>query len=168
MLRPLARSIGSTSARHARRRAAALVLLLSALPNLAGCYSYAATGRTPEPDDRVRARLNAGGQVWLIEQSGRSRDNLEGTFVRSEDDHVLMTVWRSDLPGSTQFRTGLDTLRIPSRHVTTFEERRLSAGRTLLAGAVAAGVLGLAIGVMAEAGGSGDGGGGGGVFFRIY
>jgi hypothetical protein len=154
-------------ARHARRRAAALVLLMSMMPNLAGCYSYAVTSRTPEPDDRVRARLNAGGRAWLIEQSGRSRDNLEGTFVRSENEHVLMTVWRSDLPGSTQFRTGLDTLRIPVGHVTTFEERRLSIGRTLIAGAVAAGVLGLAIGVMAEAGGSGDGGDGGVVFFRL-
>lgn len=157
-----------TPAASSRRRAGAVLLLLCFVLHLGGCYTYAATGDgIPEPNERVRARLTSSGQAWLVEQSGRARTNVEGTFIRSDPDHFLLTVWRSDLPGTTQFRTGIDTLRIPTAHVAQFEQRRLSAGRTILAGALAAGVAALAIGVMAGVGGDGDGDGGGTVFFMI-
>ena len=157
-----------TPVRTARRRTGAVVLLLCFALHLSGCYSYAANGGAmPEPNQRVRAHLTSSGQTWLIEHSGRARTNLEGTFIRSEPEHFLLTVWRSDLPGTTQFRTGIDPLRLPSQHVAGFEQRRLSAGRTILAGVLAAGAVGLAIGVMTDAGGGGDGDGDGTVFFKI-
>ena len=168
MLTHVARTESRTPARAARRRTGASVMLLCFALHLSGCYSYAANGGAmPEPTERVRAHLTSSGQTWLIEHSGRARTNLEGTFIRSEPEHFLLTVWRSDLPGTTQFRTGIDTLRIPSQHVAGFEQRRLSAGRTILAGVLAAGAVGLAIGVMTDAGGGGDGDGDGTVFFKI-
>ena len=157
-----------TPARPARRRTGAVVLLMCFMLHLSGCYSYSAHGgAVPEPNQRVRAHLTSSGQTWLIEHSGRARTNLEGTFIRSEPEHFLLTVWRSDLPGTTQFRTGIDTLRIPSQHVAGFDQRRLSAGRTILAGVLAAGAVALAVGVMAGVGGSGDGDDNGTVFFTI-
>lgn len=168
MLTNAAHSGSRTPARTARRRTVAVVLLLCFVLHLSGCYSYAsAGGAMPEPNQRVRAQLTSSGQTWLIEQSGRARSNLEGTFIRSEPEHFLLTVWRSDLPGTTQFRTGIDTLRVPSQHVAEFQQRRLSAGRTILAGVLAAGAVALAIGVMTDVGGGGDGDGNGTVFFTI-
>ena len=154
--------------RRSRRRTVGVLLLACFAVHLGGCYSYAASGAgMPEPHERVRARLTSSGQAWLVEHSGRARNELEGTFIRSEPDHVVLSVWRSDLPGTTQFRTGIDTLRIPSQHVAAFEQRRFSTGRTMLAALLGAGAVALAIGVMGGVGGGGGGDDGGTVFFRI-
>ena len=167
MLTQDAHIVSRTPVRRSRRRTGGVLLLACFAVHLGGCYSYAARAGVPEPNERVRARLTSSGQAWLVEHSGRARTELEGIFIRSDPDHVVLSVWRSDLPGTTQFRTAIDTLRIPAQHVAAFEQRRFSTGRTILAGLLGAGAVALAVGVMTGVGGGGDGDGGGPVFFRI-
>src|SRR5690606_31130562 len=85
--------------------------------------------------------------------------------VRAQDNALVFTTWRTDLPGATQFRTSIDTLRIPQQHVAAFEERRLSVGRTAILVAGIAGVVALAFSELGGIGGGSEGGQGGGVFF---
>ncbi|MGH7443621.1 MAG: hypothetical protein ACREKM_02035 [Longimicrobiales bacterium] len=145
-----------TMFRGARMTAAVLLAL-----QLAGCYTYSTARTQPGAGDRVRARLTPGGSVWLAENFGRSRETLDGTFVRRDTASIVFTTWRSDLPSRTQFSTSIDTLRIPRAHVAALEERTLSVGRTALAAAVATGLVVLVVSALSGAGGSGDGDGGG-------
>jgi len=142
-------------------RAVAAVLLSL---QLAGCYGYAATREQPLPGKPLRARLTPGGTAWMVENLGRSRETVDGTFVRAQNDALVFATWRADLPGARQFRTSIDTLHIPQQHVAAIEERRLSVGRTALAVAGIAGILALALSELSGIGGSGEGGQGGGVF----
>jgi hypothetical protein len=148
-------------ARCLTRAVAAVLLTLQ----LAGCYGYAVTQEPPEPGESVRARLTPGGRVWMAENVGRSRETVDGTFVRAQDNALVFTTWRTDLPGATQFRTSIDTLRIPQQHVAAFEEPRLSVGRTAILVAGIAGVVALAFSELGGIGGGSEGGQGGGVFF---
>jgi hypothetical protein len=140
---------------------------LLAVVHLTGCYAYSAGAGRPEPGEPVRARLTNGGEVWLAENFGRSRDALDGRYVREDSAGIVFTTWRADLPGRTEFRTSIDTLRIPSEHVAALEQRRLSVGRTLVAAAVATGVVVLAVSAISGAGGSGDDDGGGTPFLVL-
>lgn len=137
--------------------AAAVLLTLQ----LAGCYAYQTTREPPRPGESLRARLTPAGSAWLVETIGRSRENVDGTLVRQDAETLVFATWRADLPASTQFRTSIDTLRIPRQHVAAIEERRLSIGRTAIAAVVAAGIVALVASEIAGAGGSDDGGGGG-------
>src|SRR5690606_15190970 len=69
-------------ARCLTRAVAAVLLTLQ----LAGCYGYAVTQEPPEPGESVRARLTPGGRVWMAENVGRSRETVDGTFVRAQDN----------------------------------------------------------------------------------
>ncbi len=143
-------------------RAVAAVLLSL---QLAGCYGYAATQDPPVPGESLRARLTPGGTAWMVENVGRNRESVDGTFVRAQDDALVFATWRTDLPGARQFRTSIDTLHIPRQHVVALEERRLSMGRTAILVAAIAGLSALAFSELSGIGGSGEGSGGGGVFF---
>ncbi|HEU5209848.1 MAG TPA: hypothetical protein VFU06_10570 [Longimicrobiales bacterium] len=149
------------NAGRSTRAVAAVLLSLQ----LTGCYGYAATREAPAPGESLRARLTPAGTAWLVENAGRSRETVDGTFVRAQDSALVFATWRTDLPGATQFRTSIDTLHIPQQHIAALEQRRLSVGRTALAVAGAAGILVLALSELAGIGGSGEGGRGGGVFF---
>lgn len=143
-----------------KRLARACVTLL--LPvQLAGCYGYAAMREPPVPGEPLRARLTPGGAAWLVENFGRNRQNVDGTFVREDDASVVFTTWRADLPNSAQFRASIDTLYIPREHLAALEQRQLSIGRTAIAAAIGAGIVVLAVSELAGAGGSSGGNGGG-------
>jgi hypothetical protein len=128
---------------------------------LAGCYGYAAMREPPAPGEPLRARLTPGGAAWLVENFGRNRENVDGTFVRQDDASVVFTTWRADLPNSAQFRTSIDTLYIPREHVAALEQRQLSIARTAIAAALGAGIVALAVSELSGAGGSDNGNGGG-------
>jgi len=132
---------------------------------LAGCYGYAATREPPVPGESLRARLTPRGTAWMVENVGRSRETVDGTFVRAQNDALVFATWRTDLPGARQFRTSIDTLHIPQQHVAVLEQRRLSVGKTALLVAGITGVVVLAFSELGGIGGSGEGGQGGGVFF---
>ncbi len=149
---------------NAGRLTSAVAAVLLSL-QLAGCYGYGATREPPLPGEPLRARLTPGGTAWMVENLGRSRETVDGTFVRAEDSTFVFATWRADLPGARQFRTSIDTLHIPRQHVAALEERRLSIGRTALAVAGIAGIAALALSELGGIGGSGGGGDGGGVFF---
>lgn len=146
-------------ARTLRRRVRMTAVVLLAF-QLAGCYTYSTARSDPAPGERVRAQLTPGGAVWLAENFGRNRDVLDGTFVRRDTTGIVFTTWRADLPDRTQFRTSIDTLRIPRMHVAALEARRLSLGRTALAAAVATGIIVLAVSALSGTGGSSGGNGG--------
>lgn len=142
--------------------AAALLAL-----HLTGCYGYAVTDHEPRPGEQLRARLSPAGTAWLLENLGRSRASVDGTFVRVDDDSYVFAAWRADLPGSQQFRAAIDTLRVPRDHVVALEERRLSVGRTAALVAFGAGLAVLAARELAGVGGSGDGDDGGTTFLVL-
>ncbi|MGH7444698.1 MAG: hypothetical protein ACREKM_07470, partial [Longimicrobiales bacterium] len=126
-------------------RFACVVAAVLLPPQLAGCYAYQATREPPRAGESLRARLTPAGSAWLVETLGRSRENVDGTFVRQDAETLVFAAWRADLPASTQFRTSIDTLRIPRQHVAAIEERRLSIGRTAIAAAVATGIVVLVV-----------------------
>jgi hypothetical protein len=134
----------------------AAALLAAALPlTSAGCYGYAAApGSGPEPGEQVRARLTPNGTAWLVENWGRSRDALDGRYVGTRSDAVVLAAWRSDLP---ELPASIDTVRIPRQHVAELQQRRLSPVRTGIAIAVGAGILSLAVAELAGIGGGGGG-----------
>lgn len=142
-----------------RRALVAVAVLPMAL---GGCYAYApAEGPAPVPGERVRAQLTSSGTVWLLENWGRNRSSVDGLFVRTDSDDVVLAAWRADLPGRTRFQPSIDTVRVPRRHVAQLQERRLSPVRTAVAVAVGIGVVSLAVSELAGVGGSsGDDGGG--------
>jgi hypothetical protein len=134
-------------------------LLAATLPLTPGCYSYASTpGSVPEPGAQVRARLNPSGTAWLVENWGRNRNALDGLFVATESQDMVLAAWRSDLPA---LPASIDTVRIPRQHVVELQQRRLSALRTGIAAAIGVGVVALAVSELAGiGGGSGENNGG--------
>lgn len=142
--------------------AAALLAL-----HLGGCYGYAVTTREPRAGEQLRARLSSTGSAWLLENLGRSRSTVDGTFIRTDADRLVLAAWRADLPATQQFRAAIDTLRIPREHVVAIEQRRLSIGRTAALVAVGTGIVVLAVSELAGIGGNGDGGDGGTTFLVV-
>lgn len=110
-----------------------LAAILVALPLTWGCYAFQPVERTalPEPGTSVRVEVMPAAGSDLFVRSGGSenegRQRFRGELLEWSADTLTVV---SVSPGvSVRF----DTLRIPSRYVSTVEAMELEGGKTALA-----------------------------------
>jgi hypothetical protein len=126
---------------------------------LTGCYSYTRIDGTPAAvpvGAEVAAEITDQGRVALADSLGPSPDRVEGRLITAGDSSITLAVSAvSALRGDRTKWTG-ERITLPRSSYSRLAQRRLSKGRTALAGLiVAAAVVALAatLGIT----GSGDG-----------
>jgi hypothetical protein len=112
----------------------------------AGCYALQpAAGATPVPGTNVALDINDAGRVALGGSMGPSINRVNGKLMSKDgEDYVLAVSGVDLLLGGYQSWAG-ETVRINSTHVSTLYLRRFSPGRTIVLGAVAAGVAAVVV-----------------------
>ena len=147
-------------------KAARPAIVLFALVS-AGCYSYIPATGDLSAGAQVRARLTAEAALQESELTGALTQSLQGRLLSITNDSLQISIVAARAVGVGQTQTARRTVGLPRASVTELFERRLSAVRTgatvLVAGGVAAAILG---GVLTTGGDSGGGDGGGDPAFR--
>ncbi|CAA9306565.1 MAG: hypothetical protein AVDCRST_MAG11-1201 [uncultured Gemmatimonadaceae bacterium] len=140
-----------------RRAVRAAVVAPFVATTLAGCYTYAPVGGTaPSPGAQVSAEITDVGRVALADSLGPSPARVEGRLVSATDSSITLAV--SGVQPLRGDRTPWAGERVTLRR-TAFDrltERRLSRGRSLIAGAIALGAavaLAVTLGIVADGNG---------------
>jgi hypothetical protein len=126
-----------------RRHVALLVFLVS----VAGCFKLQpVAGLEPRVGEVVAFDITDMGRVQLGGSMGPEIRQVEGRLLDAENgDYLLGVTSVKTLRRGTQVWSG-ERVRISKLHVARTYERRFSRGRTLVAGAVAAGAFVLVFG----------------------
>lgn len=148
---------------EARRRRLLPLFVFAALASStipSACTTYRAVSGDPPVAQPVRVRLAPEGQVRAAQATGAARASLEGQVLALEPDAFVLEV---PIPGidpalHREAKTA-DTIRVLRADVTAAETQHFSRIRTgLLAGGIAAGVVGVVfIGTSGSSGGVDDG-----------
>jgi hypothetical protein len=120
------------------------------------CVSYQTipSDQGPAPGTPVRATLTGPGALRVSGFFGRPVQSIEGEFLSTGADSLLLGVRRFAEFGAQHILP--DTIAVARTDIALLQERRLSAGRTALAVAASGVAIGvLAIGLFRAAGGSG-------------
>ena len=112
------------------------VALFVALGMLCSCYAYLPLSTVePQAGTRVSAQLTGHGSDILARSVGPGIATLRGAVVSAETSDVVLSVTSvTDHSGQQQFWKG-EPVRVPLVAVQDFQQRRFSAGRSLLLGA---------------------------------
>ncbi len=135
------------------------ILALAALT--AACHTYRPVTTPPEAGSDVRIRLTAPGAIELSRESDDAVRTYQGQLVGTGPDTLTLSVVQAR--SASQFqptRTLRNEFPIPRSFVEGIEVRELSAWRTTLVSAAAAGVVGFLIYRAAGGGGGSDPGDG--------
>jgi hypothetical protein len=136
------------------------------IAHLAGCYAYREVQRSDVRDgSSVRVLIQSEEAVRQQAVTGRLAQTLEGVVVPDQPAELLgLTVPQATAgPAEPSFNVFVS---LPWSSVLRIEERRFSTVRTLLAGAIGAGLVTGAI-VAISTGGTSNGGEDGGSDARI-
>lgn len=141
------------------RATVALVLLGSTT----ACFHYVPAETVPSQGTPVRAHLDPPVPVQLRDITANSVVRVTGEVVTSDSEQIILSAFSVEGAGNQHFAGGGSTVSLPRDALQSLEERRLSTGRTALAGVgvAVAGYL-IQLGLRAAVGG-GDTDGGGGV-----
>lgn len=123
-----------------RRAMRPVALALGIVQLFAACFRYVPVTSTPVTGTRVALEINDEGRLALAQALGPGVIRIEGTLVSADADAWVVTA-----TNVTQLRlrpTAVDSIRVrvPTAHVVTREERKLSRSRTamVIGGAAAA------------------------------
>jgi hypothetical protein len=107
-----------------------------------GCYTLQPMAvASPEPGTRLSFAINDVGRVALGGSMGPELLRVNGSLNSKEGDDYFVNVSGVDLlHGGFQSWAG-ETVRINSTYVSAVSERKFSKGRTIMASAVAVGVI---------------------------
>jgi hypothetical protein len=135
----------------------ARVVALTAFSALvAGCYTLVpATGPAPEVGKLMAFDVNDAGRVALGGSMGPEISQIQGRLLARDSDYVVGVTAVKLLKGGEQTWSG-EAVRLKSTYVSSMYERRYSAGRTLAAGAIGAGIV-AAVAVRSILGGGAGG-----------
>jgi hypothetical protein len=123
---------------------------------VAGCYSLEpATSPTPELGKVVAFDLNDAGRLALGGSMGPEIEQIEGRLVERDSDYVLAVSGVRFLRGGEQAWRG-ERVHIKPAYVSSSYERRFSAGRSTVLGAIGAGVIAMLVSRSIIGGGSQD------------
>ena len=149
--------------RAALRRAARMLAVAPFVAStLTGCYSYARVGpgaSAPAPGEFVAAEITDQGRVALADSLGPSPSRVEGRLVSASDTAVTLAVTAVRSLGGDRATWAGERVTLRRTSVSQLTQRRLSVGRSVVAGAIAVGAvvaLAIALGIT----GFSDGGGG--------
>lgn len=134
-------------------------IALSLLATTGACFHYVPGSDTTRQGARVRVELARPTPVELREVTAHDVTDVSAELVSSESDRLVLSVFGLRAAGGFEYFSGGETVVFPDEAVGRIEERKLSALRTTLAGAL----LGAAVyAIGATLGGSRGGGEGGG------
>jgi hypothetical protein len=126
------------STKHAVRRLCAIAGAFL----VAGCYSLQPVGGTvPEPGNVIGLDITDAGRVALGGSMGPEIVRVEGRLMSSDASEFVVGILAVQLlRGGEQVWHG-ETVHIKREFVSSIYERRFSKTRTLVAGAVGAGII---------------------------
>ncbi len=134
---------GLVTSRSLLTRRFASSLCVGALALNTGCFTYRPMQSSPPLQaTQLGVSINDRGRVLLGDRVGQSVDRIEGRIVSSDDQNVVLDVYRvRDLRGNTSTWTG-ERVSIPKEAIMGYNERKLSLTRTfVLVGAIAAVII---------------------------
>ena len=151
---------GGDQLRPAMRRAGRMLAVAPFLATtLTGCYSYARVDGTPATAPvgaEVAAEITDQGRVALADSLGPSPDRVEGRLITAGDSSITLAVSAvRSLRGERTNWTG-ERITLPRSSYSGLAQRRLSKGRTALAGFIVGGAI-VALAATLGITGSGEG-----------
>ena len=132
-------------------------LALASVGPLTGCYAGQTLVTAPTAGMRVEVDLNDRGRVAYGERIGQSAARIEGTVEAVSDSAYTVRVANVRYLNGQSDAWGSEKLTVSREYVTRVRERRFSRSRTaLLAGGIAAAVIGFVTSLVLSGGASGE------------
>lgn len=139
---------------------------------LSGCYVYNPTTSPPAPGSEVRVHVTSEAAVRVGDLLGDPSREVDGRLQAAGDTVRVSVLTGREVSDFARARDFRSELAFPRSQVEGISLRRFSWPRSLLVGAAAGGLVGLAVGQVVAGGDAddGDGDNGGGpvtLLFRI-
>ena len=127
-----------------------------------GCYTYREPPATGVPPGReVRVLLTDAGAAAVAPWVGPRVVSIAGRLTSSQDSAVTLAVTAIEKRNGVEDVWRGEPVQVRREHIESLQERTFSRGRSLVAGGVAVGLLGMLYAVLGGSLGSSGGPGGG-------